>query len=129
MGYCIEQLDQVFFISGEHNPNTIIDAVRNAFNKEKIGWVRKNELDDIKNLDELFECFRWEIEYTNTDINYIYFVGEKLGDDIDFFLNVIAQYVKDGSYIEMLGEDGDRWRYLFKDGKMIEKMAKTLWED
>jgi hypothetical protein len=43
------------------------------------------------------------------------FTGEKLGDDTKLF-NCIAQFVEDDSYIEMVGEDGDVWRWVFKNG-------------
>ena len=39
----------------------------------------------------------------------------------------IAPYVEAGSYIEMYGEDGDKWRYVF-DGKTVKEVyPKVEW--
>jgi hypothetical protein len=32
------------------------------------------------------------------------------------------------SYIEMYGEDGDKWRWIFKNGKCEEVYPKVIWE-
>jgi hypothetical protein len=39
----------------------------------------------------------------------------------------IAPYVEENSYIEMVGEDGDRWRWVFKNGKCEEKYPEVIW--
>lgn len=41
-------------------------------------------------------------------------------------LNAIAPYVKNGSSIEMIGEDGTMWRWLFRDGSCVEQYAKEI---
>lgn len=51
--------------------------------------------------------------------------SEKLGDDDEIF-TLIAPYISDG-YIELVGEDGDKWRYVFEDGKFEEKHPKAEW--
>ena len=56
------------------------------------------------------------------EMNSIYFEGEKYGDD-DLIFNAIAPYVEDGSYIQMNGEDGAIWRWVFENGKCVEKQA------
>lgn len=56
----------------------------------------------------------------------IEFIGEKLYDDFSIF-QAIAPYVKDGSYIEMMGEDGEQWRWVFQDGECQEIKATVSW--
>ena len=34
--------------------------------------------------------------------------------------NCIATFVEDGSYIEMVGEDGDLWRWVFTNNNNCE---------
>jgi sugar O-acyltransferase (sialic acid O-acetyltransferase NeuD family) len=53
---------------------------------------------------------------------------EKLGDDFIIFQS-IAKFVQDGTYIEMVGEDGDKWRWLFKNGICKEIYPIITWED
>jgi hypothetical protein len=52
------------------------------------------------------------------NINNIEFTGEKLGQDKLLF-DVIAPFVRDGSYITMIGEDGFKWKWIFKNKQCI----------
>ena len=72
--------------------------------------------------------WRWEVEEDEDhNIISINFCGEKSGDDLILF-DAIAPFVEPGSMIEMLGEDGAKWRWIF-DGKTCEeKYAKIVWD-
>ena len=54
-----------------------------------------------------------------------YLSGEKIGNDFDVF-RLIAPYINDG-YIEILGEDGAKWRWIFKDGICSEIYPNVEW--
>lgn len=41
----------------------------------------------------------------------------------------IAPFVKDGSFLEIHGEDGAMWRWKFSNGKMRQIGAKIVWEE
>jgi len=56
-------------------------------------------------------------------ITDILFEGEKIGNESSFF-KAIAPFVKEGSFIEMVGEDGEKWRWVFENGQCVEKQAK-----
>ena len=56
------------------------------------------------------------------------FVGENYGDDKLLF-DAIAPYVENDSYIQMHGEDGDLWRWIFKDEKFKQVSAKITFEE
>ena len=62
------------------------------------------------------------------DVYDIWFTGEKIGEDIDLFLNSIAPYVLDESYISFSGEDGSQWRYLFKDKQMLDQTGTVTYD-
>jgi len=49
--------------------------------------------------------------------------------DHDEMCKQIAPYVEDGSYIEMSGEDGAMWRWVFKHGECHEISAVITWPD
>jgi len=42
-------------------------------------------------------------------------------------MNVIAPYVKEHSYIEMVGEENTMWRWVFANGKLQESYPTTTW--
>lgn len=144
MGYYMTLEDCIFFIAKENFAH-IIEAgqklLSNVFEKGSGGsyrdgialeknysWVDNKELAKADTVEKLFKAWRWSAIFNeNGDIIAVEFDGEKLGDD-EFFFQEIAPWVKAGSYVEMLGEDGDRWRWVFNDGKCKEKKAKIVWE-
>jgi len=60
------------------------------------------------------------------DVTDIYFLGDKLYDEDDWFFE-IAKFVEEGSFIEMEGEDGYIWRWVFKDGKSYSITPVITW--
>jgi len=56
---------------------------------------------------------------TDGSVREIEFNGNRYSEDINFFV-VIAPYVTSNSVIELEGEDGEHWYYLFKDGEVKE---------
>ena len=144
MGYCMDQMGASFFIAKNQHEEalaTLKDLVRSEAGMsggsweggKKTGswfsWVESKEVLNANTLQEAMLAFRWETSVNEAgDIVSICFEGEKFGDDETFF-NALAPFVKDGSYIEMQGEDGGRWRWVFTDGKCKEIAATITWED
>lgn len=62
------------------------------------------------------------------EITGIQFNGEYQGDDYKIF-ELLAEFVEDESYIEITGEDGDKWRWVFNKGKVKEIKPKLVWSD
>ena len=71
-------------------------------------------------------AWRWEAEQAEGDgsIVGIQFLGEKLGDE-DLLFSAIAPHVEAGSFIEMIGEDGAFWRWVF-DGQYVYKVFANV---
>lgn len=101
MGYCIEMKIRKFFVPTQHTGRVFAMTE---------GLPYYFELDHDGNITELE------------------FIGEKLGDDFKIFQS-IAPYVQDGSYIWMIGEDGDQWRWVFQAGVCKEVKAVVEWPD
>lgn len=100
MGYCMSQQESKFSARVE-NVGRILAI------------VRKYDL-------------RWEFEYDETgNIVGIQYEGEKLNEDESMFIEM-NPYVTPGSYIQMLGDEGDIWRWIFGP-KFEEKHAKLSW--
>lgn len=145
MGYYMDQVHSDFMIKKE-NFDVALKALKDVFVEKNMtccdslwedgkriyhphfAWVDTERVLKSENLINALNEIRWEPD-TNDDgnIDYIEFNGEKIGDE-DIFFNAIAPYVKDGSYIEMVGEDNYRWRWVFHDGMVEEKAAKIIWD-
>lgn len=94
-------------------------------------WVRVNTPwipTPWKSFEQAMEAWRFPVEISPStgDVVGITFDGENEGDEDELF-SAIAPYVKKGSYIEMVGECGYKWRYIFTDGKMDVVPATTLY--
>jgi hypothetical protein len=129
MGYCIELLDSEFEIKGEH-----FEKLKKAFKEldkyNKLAWVPINFSSNT--LKEVFSSLRYKVKFSVDDeddecISGIAFTGEKAGDD-NLIWDTIAPFVTSGSFLEFLGEDGDRWRVIFVNGTWKELQAKVSWE-
>lgn len=130
MGYCIELEESTISITKE-NAIKMMDMLSDYIPSHKVDWRWVNEkyVTDLckeYNFEEVTEELRYPMYEEDGLYKIDYFSGEKLGDDYDLF-RLIAPYINDG-YIEMSGEDAERWRWIFKDGKCEEKIPEIVWE-
>lgn len=130
MGYCIELEKSTISVTKE-NAIKMMDMLADYIPNHKVDWRWVNEkyvaeLCKEHNFEEATEELRYPMYEEDGVYKIDYFAGEKLGDDYDLF-SLIAPYISDG-YIEMSGEDADRWRWIFKDGKFEEKHPKLDWD-
>ena len=131
MGYCMSMRDSKIRIPASKHDRCLA-AIRALSGRGTAyyssgghySWVRTHEFANATTLREALAAWRWvdpNQDLTNPDndkskdIEELYFSGEKLGDD-EILMNAIAPYVEAGSYIEMVGEDADYWRWYF-DGE------------
>jgi hypothetical protein len=124
MGYYITVREMIFQIK-EENFAPALEAIKEL---EGHGWVDSKYKTTVS-LREAMIAWRWDpaIDDDTGDINYLYFEGEKLGDDERFF-DALAPFVEEGSYIEVSGEESALWRWCFDGKKMTEKFANISWE-
>ncbi|MDP8218651.1 MAG: hypothetical protein P9M03_07995 [Candidatus Theseobacter exili] len=105
MGYCVD-IDVEVLI-----PKEKIDGCLQAINELQEFTDKFNTL--MEALDN------WDYGTSVEDdgnVKITYFQGEKWGDD-EVLYKAIAPFVKNGSLIEVVGEDGCHWRYIFFNGK------------
>jgi hypothetical protein len=127
MGYCMDHLCSHFFISADDKEGAFAALVsfmsKTDKNKERLTWVHPVNVMTARTFEEAMAICRWTPEVAdNGDICDINFNGQKIGSEQEIF-QVIAPFVKDGSYIEMRGEDGTQWRWIFEEGKVREEEA------
>jgi len=130
----MNQRDSKFSIKLE-NTQKALDAIKSLAGKETItdsygrhfSWVHP-EYEKAKTLFDAMSCWRWQPK-TGSDggVDGVYFTGEKYGDDPILF-KAIAPFVEDGSYIEMQGENGEIWRWVFNNGKFKEVYGRHVFE-
>jgi len=133
MGYYIEQLNSEFNMKGENiEPayNTFLDYIKD--NKELVNawaWLDADELLGACNFAQLMEFLRWEVTYDDdNNIIDIIFMGEKAGAEEQYF-NILAPFIESGSYIEMCGEDGNRWKYYFNGDSCITQYPEITYDN
>jgi hypothetical protein len=63
------------------------------------------------------------------NITSVDFYGDKVAYDESDMFSKIAPFVADGSFIEMRGDDGDMWRWVFSGGAVREVRATITWPD
>lgn len=85
-------------------------------------WVSTHAFAEAPNLVAAISAWRWTPVVENEgegDIVGLRFAGEKLGDDEHLF-HALAPFVEPGSFLQMVGEDGERWQWRFEDGRVRE---------
>jgi hypothetical protein len=138
MGYCISLTDSDFRIPASKKAEALAAMKKmdpsvkgRGFwdNKRQWSWVDQEDIERAQSLEEAMTQWRYcpQIDVEG-NIRRIDFEGEKIGQEDELFA-VLAPFVEDGSFIEMQGEDGAMWRWVFRDGtvKMVE--PKIEWGD
>lgn len=121
MGYCIS-VDCDNFSFDNYKADEVLVAIKNGIIDAKITeerWIDFNVLLKAETVEEAFEELRFELYEKDNKYKIDYFSGEKLaGWELEVF-QCIAPYIDDG-YLEYIGEDGEQWRYIFKNGECRE---------
>lgn len=63
----------------------------------------------------------------NGNIVKIELCCEAIGYDDTPLFNSIAPYVRNGSFIQMIDEEGNQWRWVFDNGKCKQVQPKIVW--
>lgn len=118
MGYCISVNCDNFSFDVTKAENLMRD-VKEAFFKEKIEgrWIYENAVIGSETIEEMFEELRF----------LLYKVGEKLDGCEEELFKSMAKYIDDG-YLEYIGEDGEQWRYIFKNGECREVYPEIVYD-
>ena len=129
MGYCITQTGANFTIK-EQNFKPAYRAIKHQMSGVVYRWSNGTDwFNGLRDLYAVLEFWRYEptLDEESGDMIGINFTGEKIGDE-NLLFQVIAPFVEKGSFIEMVGEDGAQWRWVF-DGKTCkEVIPKISWE-
>lgn len=83
------------------------------------------DLSQFKSVADVLRALGFEIDEGDGQIS-VYGYDNKTGQE-DLFLAVMAPFVKDGSYIEWVGEEGERWRNVVHNGRLTVQYASLTW--
>lgn len=105
------------------------DALIEAVKDNEFDFVDRKELLNANTFTEAMSVARWSVHETETgDIDEIWFEYGEYNDN-EIILKIIAPYVEKGCYVIMQGEDGDKWKWKFVDGEVIEINGHWVWDD
>lgn len=125
MSYGMKQRGSNFFIAAENKP-AALEAIKELSGRH-FDWVKT--FIDARTLEIALQAWRWGTETDDeNNIMEITFEGQNSGDEKILF-TAIAPFVREGSYIEMVGEEGDLWRWTFKGGQMEEQSGRISFGD
>lgn len=130
MGYRIEVVNSSFFISADQK-SAAMEAVKVAFPKAK--FYRDEGYHPIAiaaSFQEAMNAAGWVVsgDTTTGDVVDIYGSGSDWAHDEDVF-SVIAPFVREGSTIEMAGEDNRFYRWLFTAGGVVRQNGSVVYDE
>ncbi len=119
MGYCVSMTNLKFFIE-EVNKYY-------AYKAFKASPLALEVQEPIHSIEDALDYFGYTAKNDVKDnIIGLEHNAENLSDEEKLF-DIIAPYVRSGSFIEMVGEDSEMWRWVFNDGTMKEITPKIEW--
>lgn len=131
MGYHVDLVEADFTVPFEHI-NTIEDKFRTlntcdslkrggSYNADgtKNPWFSfMNMWEDSFTAKETFECLGFDVEESDDGSLSLTYFSNKSGQE-ELFLMCVAPFVKDGSYLNWVGEDGEEFSHTVKDGVLF----------
>lgn len=137
MGYCYSVMDSSFRIQSHHYTD-MMDHLIKWHNKMKatncqLKWMDHDNALTLLEQGDLIEYFGlWlydaKIDITTGDICDLVWGGEKIGDEYNMF-EQIAPWVDDESYLNCQGEDGEMWRWYWRQGNLYQIEAEIHYPD
>jgi hypothetical protein len=97
-------------------------------------WVDHDNVQNAienRNIVEVFNGWGYELDFLHEQDEISYYRldirngSAKIGEEEKFFA-AIAPVVVDGSYVDCSGEDGDRWRWMWEDGKFFTQAVMRI---
>lgn len=128
MGYNMHQVGSKFRILAA-NKKAAREAVKKVVLEENSRQGSSEEVGSCS-LADLASQVGWALEEDHDDtedVVGIQFMSEKLWQSDVALMKALAPFVVAGSYVELVGGDGEKWRWVFDGSKMEEKRPKTTW--
>lgn len=91
-------------------------------------WMDWNydELND--NAKDILKDVGFEIDEDDDGSIVLRYYDNKIGAE-EHFVKAIASHVTEDSIMVWTGEDGEKWRWIFRDGELITQEAIFTWDE
>lgn len=124
MGYYVAVDSQDFAIIKQQQP-----AALEAVKRVKSYWVENEKIQEAETLEDALREWNFTVS-TDSQGSIVEFDTEsqKWGQQ-GLLFRALAPYVQDNSYLEFVGEDHERWRYLFCNGKLFIEEGQLSWSE
>ena len=91
-------------------------------------WMEPNYPETLKTFPEILTALGFDVSYDEVgNIDGLSY-NNKIGNE-DLFLQAIAPFVRNGSYINWMGEDHTMWQNSFDGEKMTTKTGRVVFDD
>lgn len=131
MGFGMRQKEAEFSLPKKYFSDAC-EALKKLFGNEDgfVEYIKPRDViracDENDFVQAMIEC-RWRCEVDETGVVGIRTFGNNLGMEYQIF-RAIAPYVKEGSVIEMTGDENALWRWRFENGECFEDNGVVYYE-
>lgn len=138
-GYSANLRDSSFFIAARRKREALA-AIKDLFTPEKIerlgsygkySWVNTGDALAARSLPTMMGEWGWPVELDEDDnvVGIQFDAGDnKLGSEPALW-GALAPFVRAGSYLAMVGEDGEHWRWWFDGRNCYRQEARIVYEE
>lgn len=130
MSYFMLKLDEDFRIKESDFPAACNALKAFVESQKELEYIDSAEVIKHCNKGDLIRALdacKWECNEGEDGIDNIIPGKTQLGSDYEI-LNAIAPFVVEKSFITMLGEEKEIWRWIFKNGICIQENAEIVFE-
>jgi hypothetical protein len=110
-----------FFIRAQDHA-AALTALREERARKRFPYGSDRRWDTLK--EALVDLGWWPTINDDGHIGRLHFQADSAGDDARLFAT-LAPYVAKGSFLEMQGEDGETWRWVF-DGQSCRQVKPSI---
>lgn len=128
MGYNVSTMDVCFTIPAENVDQAYAEMCRaNDHFTERFPSFNIFDQEQCSNAIEAFRNIGFDADTDITGDIIVYGFDGKSKNEEKIF-EAIAPYVEPNSYIEWRGENGEMWRNVFENGRMITQNGEIVWK-
>ena len=142
MGYYIHMREQDFFLPVDklEEAHAAMIALDKTHDDQKHGgswqegkkvdrwfsWMPTNYASTLATAQAILEELGFDVQLDEMGNIISLHYDSKIGQE-ELFLKAIAPFVREGSYINWVGEDGAHWQHYFDGTKLIEKHGQVIY--
>lgn len=94
--------------------------------RPSFSWMPENYDETMHTAEEILKALGFQTWTENDGGLSLSGYADKTGDE-DVFLEALAPFVPDGSYVNWEGEDGEHWQLWFEGGVMVQKAGSVVY--